>query len=246
MVKVNAFEVNPSTSVEKTEILIQFVLDETGSMNFCRDDTISSFNDYLGSQASLSSDKPCYINLNKFSDSLGSFSYSLKPNHSVSEPIRTIYENVLVNEAVYLNNENYTPSGSTNLYDAIGMTITNLDKLVKPNQDVLVVIITDGGENSSREYTLSAIKTMIADRQAKGWTFVYLGANQDAWSVGQTFGLSKGQTMTYSTTDMASTMSTLNVATSMYRSARSFASTAESNAAGATSFNFFVNTGEKK
>lgn len=49
---------------------------------------------------------------------------------------------------------------------------------------VLAVILTDGEENASHEVTGEQVKAMIEEREAKGWTFIYLGANQDAWAVG--------------------------------------------------------------
>jgi len=84
----------------------------------------------------------------------------------------------------------------------------------------LFVIITDGGENASTEFNLSAIRSLIKSKEDDGWTFIYLGANQNAWQVGQTFGLAQGQTMTYSTKNMSDTMSTLASATASYRSLR--------------------------
>jgi hypothetical protein len=87
--------------------------------------------------------------------------------------------------------------------------------------DVLIVIVTDGGENSSREFNLDAVRELIKAKETEGWTFVYLGANQDAWNVGSQFGLSKAQTMTYSTSNMKGTMNTLAEATTSYRSMRS-------------------------
>lgn len=69
---------------------------------------------------------------------------------------------------------------------------------------VLAVIVTDGDENSSREVTIDAVRSMIGEKEATGdWTFIYLGANQDAWREGSGFGLSgtaSGQTVTTSGT----------------------------------------------
>ncbi len=215
MTIVNAFEVAPVASTPKTETLIQFVLDETGSMNSCWDATINSFNEYIGSQKTVNDGMVCRVGLTKFSDTGRSLSNQL------SESIRNVYVQQDIQTIPELTRSTYRPNGGTNLYDAIGKTIVDLDAIVKPNQNVLAVIITDGEENCSSEYNVQTIKTMIEDRQAKGWTFVYLGANQDAWKVGSSFGLAKGQTMSYSTAEMASTMDSLSMATTTYRSARS-------------------------
>lgn len=57
---------------------------------------------------------------------------------------------------------------------------------------VLAVIVTDGLENASREVDPKTLATAIAQRERDGWTFIYMGANQDAWAVGQRTGLSGG------------------------------------------------------
>jgi hypothetical protein len=65
---------------------------------------------------------------------------------------------------------------------------------------VLAVIVTDGQENSSNEVDPETVKRMIAEREAQGWTFIYLGANQDAWAAGSALGMSgsaSGQTVNY-------------------------------------------------
>lgn len=59
---------------------------------------------------------------------------------------------------------------------------------------VLAVVATDGFENASREMTLETLRTMFAEREADGWTFIFLGADQDAWDSARTLGLSGGVT----------------------------------------------------
>lgn len=241
MAPVNAFKITPVKTTPKTETLIQFILDETGSMMSCRDATISSFNEYINSQKTVNDGKICRVSLSKFSvvDSMG-FSTPLVGSRAPTPTqarTRVVYNPTDIQSVEPLDVHNFVPNGMTNLYDGIGDTISHLDKTVGDHQDVLVVIMTDGGENASREYTQSHIKEMIESRQAKGWTFVFLGANQDAWSVGSKFGLAKGQTMSYSTTDMVGTMSTLSAATTAYRGARSMY--ASNNQSGSVDTNFF-------
>lgn len=59
---------------------------------------------------------------------------------------------------------------------------------------VLAVIFTDGGENSSREVTAEQLQAAVAEREARGWTFIYMGANQDAWGEGASMGLAGATT----------------------------------------------------
>jgi hypothetical protein len=237
MATVNAFKITPVNTTPKTETLIQFILDETGSMGSCRSETISSFNEYIESQKTVNDGKSCLVSLSKFSVMNNStFGFSTAYQSNVSRT-RVVYGPTDVQKVDKLNMDTFVPAGMTNLYDAIGDTISNLDRTVGAHQDVLVVIMTDGGENASVEYKSDQIKTLIADRQAKGWTFVFLGANQDAWSVGSQMGLSKGQTMTYSTENMAGTMATLSSATTAYRSSRGMYSA--ENKSGTVETNFF-------
>ena len=233
MTEVTAVEVVASNSKRRPsngETLISIVLDETGSMSYCYDSTISSFNDYIGTQKNAPG--VARVNLYTFSDAGGymtkSFNMSADMNaaRDTGLSIRSVFENRLIADVGFLSRENYKPCGGTNLYDAIGTTIRNVESQLAPLDsipNVLCIIITDGGENASKEFKLSTIQTMIKEKEAEGWTFIYLGANQDAWQVGQTFGLSKGQTMSYSTSDMTGTMANLSTATTTYRSARSFA-----------------------
>lgn len=231
MTEVSAVEVSSTTRPSNGETLITLVLDETGSMMSCYDSTISSVNDYIGSQQNAPG--VAKVNLYTFS-STGSFGYATAPsginmNKAMSEArstgnsIRTVFENTEVSEVGFLSRENYRPNGGTNLYDAIGHTIRRVEDQLSPLAEVpnvLIVIVTDGGENASTEYDLKAIQSLIKDKEGQGWTFVYLGANQDAWSVAKSFGLSQGQAMTYDTNNMEGTMATLASATSVYRSTR--------------------------
>lgn len=105
-----------------------------------------------------------------------------------SVPIADVHDLIL--------NETYLPTGSaTALRDAIGKTINDL----KTDRDVVFMIITDGLENDSREYTQEAIKKMIETMEVEHkWKFMYLGANQDAFAVGQSLGVKGTNSMTYS------------------------------------------------
>lgn len=74
------------------------------------------------------------------------------------------------------------------------------DVEVDPDADgkVLAVILTDGMENSSTEVTHAQVAAMIRDREGEGWTFIYLGANQDTWAVGGNLGATRSVEFTSS------------------------------------------------
>src|SRR5947207_2466286 len=96
-----------------------------------------------------------------------------------------------------LTNAEYEPRGWTPLLDAVGMTITQLDqdwKAEKPDR-CIVVIVTDGHENASTEYTKAKVKRLIEARQASNlWSFIYLGANVDAFAEAGALGIATANT----------------------------------------------------
>ena len=118
------------------------------------------------------------------------------------------------------------PRGSTALLDAIGRTITTLGvRLAQLPEDrrpgtVLVCIVTDGMENASREFDYHVIRTMITHQeQVYSWTFVYLGADQDAIEQGSRMGISPTRSLTYSRDNTADAYQVMSTAVSRMRSA---------------------------
>lgn len=96
------------------------------------------------------------------------------------------------------------PRGMTALHDAVGATVTALGAQFAALEEgdrpgkVIVVVVTDGGENSSREYTGEQIKALVKQQTDEwGWTFLYLAANVDAFATGATMGFAKGQSIGY-------------------------------------------------
>jgi hypothetical protein len=167
--------------VETKTTLINFVLDETGSMESCRDATISGFNEYL--QGLKKRKENILFSLTKFD----------------SRKINVVYNCEPIKNIKPLNRDTYIPGEMTPLYDAIAKTVRETEQKIKDFEDisVLTVILTDGEENSSKEYSRQNVFDLIKNKECQGWTFVYLGANQDAWKVGQGLGFCQGNTMTY-------------------------------------------------
>src|SRR5215831_2688837 len=98
-----------------------------------------------------------------------------------------------------LDPKSYVPAGNTALNDAIGITVRKVEA-DKPQVDkVITVIMTDGEENSSREWTHDAVKSLIEQKEKEGvWTFVFLGAAPDAWVQGKSLGIPMGNVARYS------------------------------------------------
>lgn len=97
--------------------------------------------------------------------------------------IKTVFDDVPIGEVRDLTDGDYHPNACTPLYDAMGHAIGKLDRKAKDGDCVLVTVITDGLENASREFSGAMVKEMVARLRKKGWTFVYIGANQDAVEV---------------------------------------------------------------
>jgi len=190
---------------EITEIGI--VLDKSGSMGSIRNDTIGGVNTFIEDQ--IKADGDANMTLVSFNQS-----------------VYIIQESVDINTIDLLTKENYVPNGMTALYDAIGVTIgilkANIDKREdadKPEK-VIVVVITDGFENSSKDHTAKDIRTTIKEMENKyDWEFIYLGANQDAFEVGGAMGFRGGSTRDWDVTaDGADLMySSLSKSVSGYR-----------------------------
>jgi len=188
--------------------LIAMVLDESGSMGSVVDQTIEGYNQYIGDQRK-NNPNDTYVTLCKFEGGNTRYPYTNSPILNVPA----------------LSRLTFTPAGGTNLLDAIGKTILDTDAhLVKlelaERPSVVITIFTDGHENASREFTNESIKQMVKDREAKGWAFMFLGANIDAFAVGSQFGMGFANTASYSMNNMAATMSVASATTTRMRGAQ--------------------------
>ena len=153
---------------------IYFVLDRSGSMASCVEDTIGGFNTFIQNQKRDNTD--------------ASMSLYLFDND-----YNSIYENKVISDVPNLDNKTYVPRGSTSLLDAIGRTI----KTAEQTDNNVIVILTDGFENTSKTYTKSHIEDLIKMKERTGWNFVFLAANQDAISTAQSLGINSNGAMTF-------------------------------------------------
>jgi hypothetical protein len=103
------------------------------------------------------------------------------------------YTNKPLSEVPNLDRATFQPRGSTHLLDTIGEALKS-NPLDEPP---IVVIFTDGQENGSHKFNKSAIKEMVEQKTSEGWTFVYLGANQDSFEEAGALGINAGTTMNY-------------------------------------------------
>ena len=127
--------------------------------------------------------------------------------------VKTLRDRIPVENIQNLKDDDYRPGGCTPLYDAMGLSLNYLQHCVRDEDVVLVTIITDGYENSSNEYSVHTIKTLVDKLRGRGWTFAYIGANQDAVEVAK--GLNIDNAMNFDATPQGTVMMCLD-----YESAR--------------------------
>jgi hypothetical protein len=182
---------DPSTFM-KTSVI--FLIDESGSMVNKTQDVIGGFNQYV--KELRDRNEPVILSAIKFS--------------TTSQPLFT---GKILDEVPDLTASNYRPSGNTALLDAIGDAL----KEYPVDAKVLVIIMTDGEENSSHRYSRDEIKKNIEYCIEKGqWAFVYLGAGLDAFAEAGSIGIPRGSTMTYNVATTGRTVHATASTTSGY------------------------------
>lgn len=159
---------------KKKELDVIFIIDKSGSMSGSEENTISSFNEYLEREKKNKYDT--YISTILFNDKY-----------------EFLHDKALINDVNKLTREDYQVGGCTALYDAIGNAINNVDK--KKTDKVMFIIITDGYENASREYSNNKIKKMI--KSHSDWEFIFIGADIDSYSVGDSIGIKRKNIANY-------------------------------------------------
>ena len=158
---------------EKTKVYNVIIMDRSGSMWDIQRPAIQGYNEVLGG---VKADAKTYAETQEHFITLVLFD---------STAVEDVYWNANPEIAQILTSETYVPGASTPLYDAMGRTLTRLQKELKDdkNHSVVVTIITDGYENSSHEYSLSAIKALIEHLKGEGWSFAYMGTDHDVHGV---------------------------------------------------------------
>ena len=161
--------------MKRNELDIVFVLDKSGSMSGSEKDTIGGYNSFLAKERKNNTN-------------------SLVTTVLFDNNYEKLYDRVNISNVKKLTEKEYYVGGCTALYDAIGKTITELDR--KHPEKVLFVITTDGMENASQEYNKNNIKKLIESH--KNYEFIFLGAGIDSYSEGESIGIKKENISNYS------------------------------------------------
>jgi len=186
---------------KNTDILINILLDRSGSMSHLVGDVIGQFNGYIKEQKALPG---------KASVSLVLF----------DDRYEEVYLGRDIQEVPELTKEVYYTRGSTAYLDALGRLVKSVDAIKNKPAKVVFVVNTDGYENASREFTAAQIKEIITERQQNhDWQFVFIGAGIDALKEGTSLGTYAASTYTASadSAGVYASYNTLNVSTTNYR-----------------------------
>ena len=181
----------------KDKVHVAILLDRSGSMMANKLETIDAFNQYVTKMQA------------KYK---GRFTVTQFDSQGIDTP----QANVKLKEAKLLTETSYQPRGGTPLLDAIGKTVNAMD--TEGYDNVVFVILTDGHENASQEYTRADIKALLEERDRRGWQVVYLGANQDAFAEGAKIGIDQGKTINYTGVHVQSAAKGLFAGTQRYMS----------------------------
>ena len=184
--------------IKATDIIV--VLDRSGSMDSIGQSTVDGFNSFIKEQRAAEGE----ANL-----TLVQFDNQYQVDYSNLD-IKHVKDLIL--------GETFVPRAMTALYDAIGRTIAE----VKTKNDVVMVIITDGMENASREFNRDGVFKSIEAKKKAGWNFLFLAANQDAIKAGGDMGIAANNSMTYNANDASNSKMYMNFSNKLtnFRSAK--------------------------
>lgn len=165
--------------MKKSTTFYHIILDQSGSMSDCINQTLNG----LASQR-----KEILAIANEFPDQ------EIRVGLTVFDHNVTIkYRNLSVTELSKMDGFEYRPNGQTALLDAIGISVADTERLMGSDDSAVMIILTDGYENSSKEYTHEQIKNLIQAKEATGkWSFTYLGATLDAVEIAKSMNI-KGE-----------------------------------------------------
>ena len=180
--------------MRKGLVELVLLLDRSGSMQGLESDTIGGFNSMIAKQKKIEGE--AYVSTILFDDKC-----------------EVIHDRVNIQDVLPMTESDYTVRGCTALLDAIGGAIRHIGNIHKyarkddiPERTVFV-IITDGQENASRQYTIEYVRRMIEKQKGKyGWEFLFLGANIDAIETARHFGIGRERAVSYRSDHLGTTL----------------------------------------
>ncbi len=179
----------------KKKTIYHLIVDKSGSMSDCIDNTINGFNEQINKIQQLQrefAEQEITIGLTTFNDDVN--------HHFFQYPAAVVKP---------LTRETYRPNGSTALYDAIGDSVRNIELIIEETSmvfdtTVVLVVLTDGYENASRKYRLQQIREMISRLEGtEKWTFSFIGATLDAVEVADQLAIKRQNSFSFTKESMS-------------------------------------------
>lgn len=164
--------------MEVKRIINLIILDASGSMESIYNQALSGVNETIQTIRIGQKDNP------EFQQFL-----TLASFNSGRDYLKVTYSTTPIDEVKGLTREDYMTCGCTALYDAMGEMISELKRNVTIEDRILVTVITDGYENASKHWSGRQIKSLVEELRHEGWTFTYIGANQDVEAVAGSMGI---------------------------------------------------------
>lgn len=170
---------------KRETLRVALLVDESGSMSHLHGGVIAGVNEFISDLKADPSERTRIL------ASLAMFDLS-----GGEPPVRVHFSDLPLRQVRPIGPSAYAPRGATPLNDAVVRTISALEKLARPASKgadpdrVMIVVLTDGLENASETSSDTVRKTILA-KEAEGWEFVYLGANQDTWAATESIGLAQ-------------------------------------------------------
>lgn len=194
------FNKGKKTSQGGKTTVVHLLIDQSGSMSGTRQSTVDGINEYVNT---LKEDG------GKYKVSLTLFDSGFDQKIRLDKP----WNNLYIDDVPELTLEDYKPNGGTPLQDAFCMTLNDMKD--REDEKYLFVVLTDGHENTSKEYSANDMKKLKKKLEAKdNWTFVYLGANQDAFATGATYGFAPSNISNFNATEAGNSVMYANLAVS--------------------------------
>jgi uncharacterized protein YegL len=167
---------NGASANGKETVHVGLLIDETGSMTGTEPAVVGGINEFIGTLAAAEADNRVLVTLAMFD------------LHGQGPIVRMKFAGIPLDEVAPLGPGDYMPRGSTPLNDAVVKTVRSMARKVKKSDRAMLVVLTDGLENSSETPT-GEVRQLIREKEKAGWEFIYMGANQDAWAESGRIGL---------------------------------------------------------
>ena len=170
----------PTIEAEPNRADIWFLLDRSGSMASIADDVVGGFNTFFAEQKAQPGE--AIVSIIQF---------------DTNDPQEMLVNRRPIADVAPLRPGSFQPRGGTPLLDALGALLDRAEAIAEHDADQLVVVLTDGHENASHRWTRDGLFGRIAKLTARGWTFVFLGANQDSYAEASDLGMAAGNTSNF-------------------------------------------------